>query len=339
MQYKPLKRHQKGGNTAESTAVRKPVIPPVMQRTSPSEKDRLSALPSDYQFPDGRPWGDPSRVKERMNQFEKATSIAQLAPIPLIKYPAMVLNSALGGVDLYNDLQKGDLDNAQMDLISALPIPDGAAIKSLAQGSKAASKLYRSSKAADVANYVGIGTDVTKKQYQQGGTQSVMKKIPADLTGTKTAFHPDMYKAWGSPEQAFEEGWMPKVSQQGKTIYQNRIPIYNNVEIPGAAGKGHFEVSAGDNGSFDIYTADSTGKMLGDYIQKGGNLQQTRKYFNSPGSPMQDRAKMIMDGTGPNGGTYGYDQPYAILQEGGYVPIQYKQGKMSGKNKASKKRY
>lgn len=111
-------------------------------------------------------------------------------------------------------------------------------------------------------------------------------------------FNEASYKAFGSDARtAFEEGWMPQASSAGSTTYYNRYGLLNSVNIPNQQQRGHVALVGHDNGQFDIMTTDSSNKPFGEYIQKGGSLQDVNNYFKSNGSVIKKRADSILDNT------------------------------------------
>lgn len=183
-----MKKKQKGGtiDTMNSGIPKKKVVSLNEPLYKPS-KGSLKEIADIGPIEDTRSFFNDRRAKERGDQLwngvKKVTAGAQYVPVPIVKYPAMVINSTMGMVDTYEDLKKGDLNNAYLDAIGALPLPGSKKIKALGAGlgPKIIAKAARAASAASIVDAVGTAMDLTdngtnifgwKPKKEKGGTIS-----------------------------------------------------------------------------------------------------------------------------------------------------------------------
>jgi hypothetical protein len=113
-------------------------------------------------------WSD-SRSKERgeaaWSSVKKVTAAAQYVPIPIVKYPAMAINSAMGALDSYTAFKSGDINNGYLNAIGAAPLPGSKRIKGLLTGAGGAvkGKLARAAFVASGIDAAGTIQDLTEK--------------------------------------------------------------------------------------------------------------------------------------------------------------------------------
>lgn len=104
----------------------------------------------------------------------KATAIGSLIPIPIIQYPSIAINSALGAYDVYEDVKEGNYRQAVIDGVTAVPLPY---ISSAGYVPKIAAKLNRYNSATTGVNAVGAVDDWGGLQQQAMGGKIKRKKM------------------------------------------------------------------------------------------------------------------------------------------------------------------
>lgn len=125
---KTMPSAQNGKYVSDNTRVSRPID------TRFIERDGLREVES-FEPQDTRPFMSDSRAKERgdvlWNAAKKLTAAGQFVPVPVVRYPSIALNSAMGATDAAFSYGEGDMINAKINAVGAIPLPGYGSIKAL----------------------------------------------------------------------------------------------------------------------------------------------------------------------------------------------------------------
>ena len=151
---------QNGLPIADNTRVKKVIVPSKLYKRNEGEiRPGEDFTSSDVTWK--RILNSDVLAKERGDAawdfMKKATALGQFAPHPIVRYPSIALNSMMGGVDAYNAYNKGDVTNAQINAIGAIPLPGYGTVKAL----RSTPGLNSRQKASVLRTAIGVlGTDL-----------------------------------------------------------------------------------------------------------------------------------------------------------------------------------
>ena len=133
---------------------------------------------------DTRSWWSDSRAKERGDAFwngtKKVTAVGQFSPEPVSRYSSIALNSLMGAADTYFSIEDGDLTNAKINAIGAIPLPGYGSIKALKNvpglSNRQKLSILKTSLSTLGVDLFGTVADLTDnfglEQQKNGGTSS-----------------------------------------------------------------------------------------------------------------------------------------------------------------------
>ena len=253
----PKKQRAVADNNRNNIVIKDPTV----------SKSTVKQSKSSIKSKDNRSWQSESRAKERQaaatDLLTKLSAIGQYAPHPLIRYPAMALNSASGLTDAYFANKEGDEVNRNINLVGSIPVPGYSALKTLGTGigKKAADKAFRAALMSAGLDVFGTAADLTnnfgqeKKKQQGGSVESRMDGLTdkgfnyngawggtMQLGGNLPGAVGNMYARHGAPSNgkytkktkaSAQNGKMMSYYQAGldfepKTISKNGVEIAQN---------------------------------------------------------------------------------------------------------------
>lgn len=228
---------QPGGQRNSSDNTRAPIKVPVY--INPSTVKATNSV----QSKDNRHWQSESKAKERQaaaaDFVTMVSALGQYAPNPLIRYPAMALNSASGLADAYFANQEGDMQNRNINLIGSVPVPGYSALKTLGAGlgKKTADKAFRAALMSAGLDVFGTAADLTdnfglEKRYggqyghlpkAQEGFEQWYNTIPAFKNDTTTY---NLRRAYELAPREHLERFANNPKAHLNSVYMNPEGIY-----------------------------------------------------------------------------------------------------------------
>lgn len=121
-------------------------------------------------------WSD-SRAKQRgniiWNNTRKLSTVGEMIPFPIIRYPSMVINSAINAVDTYDYAKSGNNQDAVLSATGIIPIPSFNTINSLGVGLPSAQKkkVLKTALALTGLSIFNKSSDLTNNftEFKKGG--------------------------------------------------------------------------------------------------------------------------------------------------------------------------
>jgi hypothetical protein len=246
----------------------------------------------------------PKARKAALNTIRGMSAIGSMVPLPVVQYPSIAINSAIGAYDTYNDLKEGDTDKAAFDAFTALPLPyvnKGGLPKKIAE------KVMRYNLFSGATNLIGAGDDLQQaatKKY--GGTVMQNKKMKA-----------------GGPANHFWNGdrWVSSAGDSGTysngVYYANGGPVF---PVGGSApvfGSGGIHIDKNKRGTFTA-AATKHGKSVQEFasqvlankqnyspamVKKANFARNAKSFKHEYGGPANHPLARYMayGGAGPDG--------------------------------------
>jgi len=166
-QNNPDNYMQTGGYTAQ------PIIAENTQPVSPGSKYKPTVSPEQEK--------ETSRLakivgKKIKDQARSISAVGSMVPFPLVQWPSIAINSGIGAMDVYDDVQEGDYGKAAFDLVTALPLPK---LPTAGAPKELLKKINKYNNAALFTNTIGAADDIgliETPSKKTGGAVKWLKK-------------------------------------------------------------------------------------------------------------------------------------------------------------------